>query len=240
MNTSPENLSISGILPRFLLPSPRTLMDATSLLQTISIYAIPTIFAITAHEAAHGYAAKLLGDRTAERQGRLTLNPVPHIDPIGTIAVPAVLLMLGGPLFGWAKPVPIDPSKMRYPRKSPMWVALAGPASNFVMALLWALVALGARHMSAQAEAVNFLGAVGLAGIKINMMLMIFNLFPLPPLDGGHVVDRFLTGKPKEVWAKITPYGFFILIALSFTTLLHTMWFAPLMKFFSWIPAIAH
>lgn len=213
-------------------------MFGDSPLNIFAAYALPTLFAITVHEAAHGYVAKLMGDNTAERAGRLTINPRPHIDPIGTIAVPAACLLLGGILFGWAKPVPIDPSRMRYPRKSPFWVALAGPGSNFLMAILWALVALAANRGLAGDWAGAPLAAMGIAGIQINLMLMILNLLPLPPLDGGRMVERFLKGKAKRVWEQIEAYGLFIVLGLAFTGLLALIWMKPWMSVFSWMHGI--
>lgn len=215
-------------------------MDALTLLQKIAINAIPVLFAITVHEAAHGYVAMLLGDKTAYRLGRVTLNPVPHIDMIGTLLVPALAMLLGGFLFGWAKPVPIDPSKMRYPRKSFMWVALAGPASNMAMAVLWALVALAGRQGLGGEMISPGMLAMGMAGIQINMALMIFNLLPIPPLDGSRVVARFLKGKALAAWSRFEQYGLFVVMGIMLLLPgVITLWFAPWLSVFSWIPAIA-
>ncbi len=215
-------------------------MIDSELFHSIATYALPTLFAITAHEAAHGYAAKLMGDNTAYRQGRVTLNPGPHIDPIGTIVVPALCLLFGGLLFGWAKPVPINPSNMRYPRKSPFWVALAGPASNFAMALGWALLAWVGYQGWAGELGSDPLVAMGFAGIQINLMLMILNLLPLPPLDGARMVERFLRGGARDFWAKIEPYGFFILLGLALTGLLSMLWMQPWFSAFSWMQKIPY
>lgn len=206
------------------------------------IFLLPTLFAITVHEASHAYAAKWLGDKTAFRQGRCTINPLPHIDPIGTILVPSIALLLGGILFGWAKPVPVEAANLRYPKKSMFWVALAGPASNFFMALSWALCAIVFLSIPIKIETFidpsghSFLFQMAMAGIKVNIALMILNLFPLPPLDGAKMVERFLKGQAKHFYNKIEPYGMFILIFLMFTGILHLIWFAPLSKLFSWIP----
>jgi Zn-dependent protease len=215
-------------------------MDLNTLIQKIAINAIPVLFAITVHEAAHGYVAMLLGDKTAYRLGRVTLNPLPHIDMIGTVVVPALAMLLGGFLFGWAKPVPIDPSKMRYPKKSFMWVALAGPASNMVMAIMWALVALGGRNQMGGDLISPGMLAMGVAGIQINMALMIFNLLPIPPLDGSRVVARFLKGKALDAWTRFEQYGMFVVMGIMLLVpSLLMLWFAPWQRVFSWIPGIA-
>lgn len=215
-------------------------MDIMTLIQKIAINAIPVLFAITVHEAAHAYVAMLLGDKTAYRLGRVTLNPIPHIDMIGTVLVPMLAMLLGGFLFGWAKPVPIDPSKMRYPRKSFMWVALAGPASNMVMAIIWALVALAGRNGLGGDMVSPGMLAMGIAGIQINMALMIFNLLPIPPLDGSRVVARFLKGKALDAWTRFEQYGMFVVMGIMLLVpSVLMMWFAPWQRVFSWIPAIA-
>lgn len=215
-------------------------MDVSTLIQKAAIYAIPTLFAITAHEAAHGYVAKLLGDKTAYRAGRVTLNPIPHIDPIGTILVPLIALAVGGILFGWAKPVPVNTGNLRYPRKSFVWVALAGPASNMSMAIFWALVALAGNMGFGGASVSPGMTAMGMAGISVNMMLMIFNLLPLPPLDGSRVVARFLKGKALMAWERLEQYGIFILLGIMLLApFLMPFWFGPWMSIFSWIPAIS-
>ena len=158
-------------------------------LPTIFTYAIPIIFAITVHEAAHGYAAKYFGDLTAQYLGRITLNPLKHIDPIGTIILPA-LLAPSGFIFGWAKPVPVNFSNLRNPKKNMMWVALAGLFSNLVLASFW--VFLYARVRIFPDSAINFLSEMALVGIQINLVLMILNMLPIPPLDGGKVAVSLL------------------------------------------------
>ncbi len=190
--------------------------------QLISILVIPVLFAIIVHEVAHGWAAKQLGDPTAERLGRLTLNPIKHIDPIGTLLVPAALVLLRtGFIFGWAKPVPITWQNLRRPKRDMALVAAAGPAANLLMAVLWGLVVkistllpLSAMHVS---EPMKFMG---LAGILANVLLMVFNLLPLPPLDGGRVAVGLLPGPWAWRLSQIEPYGFFILIALMYTGIL--------------------
>lgn len=189
-----------------------------SIAQKIAVYAIPILFAITVHEAAHGYAAKYFGDLTAEKLGRITLNPFKHIDPFGTILLPALTVMLGGVLFGWAKPVPVNFANLRHPKQDMLWVAAAGPASNFVMAIFWALVLNYAN--SAPTTAVNFLAHMSLAGISINLVLMVLNLLPMPPLDGGRIAVSLLPTPYAIKLASVEQYGFIILIALMFTGVL--------------------
>ncbi|MGB4813065.1 MAG: site-2 protease family protein [Methylophilaceae bacterium] len=189
-----------------------------SLIQKIIIYATPIILAITVHEAAHGYAARHFGDFTAEKAGRITLNPFKHIDLFGTILLPAMTIFLGGVLFGWAKPVPVNFEALRNPKKDMLWVAAAGPASNFVMAIIWVLVlklSLGA------SEAVAIpLAAMAQAGISINIVLMVLNLLPLPPLDGGRIAVSLLPHDLAQRFAQVERFGFVILIALLFTGVL--------------------
>jgi len=188
-------------------------------IQTLAIYALPVIFAITLHEAAHGYVARYFGDNTAWQLGRVSLNPVRHIDPVGTVIVPLAMLMLGRllgggiPLFGWAKPVPVNFGALRHPKADMLWVALAGPAANLIMALAWAVLfklALVAPH--------NFfsypLGLMSDAGIQINIWIMALNLLPIPPLDGGRIVTSLLPMKLAIRFASIERYGFIILLAL--------------------------
>lgn len=188
-----------------------------SLVQKIIIWAIPVLFAITVHEVAHGWVALKFGDRTAQMMGRLTLNPLKHVDPVGTILVPGVLLLLGGFVFGWAKPVPVSFQNLRRPKSDMAWVALAGPTANFIMAIIWALVAkLGlmmAQSGTAIGEPMMFMGV---AGVLINAMLMMLNLLPLPPLDGGRVLVSWLPGPMSWQVSRLEPYGFVILLALLF------------------------
>ncbi len=192
-------------------------MDLT-IIQKIAIYALPVIFAITVHEAAHGYAAKHFGDMTAFQAGRITLNPIKHIDLFGTIILPAMTVMLGGILFGWAKPVPVDFRRLRQPKKDMLWVAAAGPASNFVMAIFWALVLKFSVH--APEAFVLPMGLMAKAGVSINIVLMVLNLLPLPPLDGGRIAVSLLPMQLARPFAQIERYGFIILIILLFSCVL--------------------
>ncbi|CEN55664.1 site-2 protease family protein [Candidatus Methylopumilus turicensis] len=192
-------------------------MDLTYV-QKIAIYALPVIFAITVHEAAHGFAARFFGDMTADRAGRITLNPLKHIDPIGTILLPALTLLVGGILFGWAKPVPVDFSRLRNPKRDMLWVAAAGPASNFVMALFWALmIKLSVTAPNVYSEPMALMGQ---AGVMINVVLMVLNLLPLPPLDGGRIAVSLLPNQLAYQYAQIERYGFIILIVLLATGVL--------------------
>ena len=193
-----------------------------SIIQNIAIYALPVIFAITLHEAAHGYVAKYFGDLTAYTQGRVSLNPVRHIDPIGTILLPLLTLLLGGILFGWAKPVPVNFSALRRPKQDMLWVALAGPGANLFMALVWAfIIKLGlALPESDFAKPMILMGE---AGIKINVILMVLNLLPLPPLDGGRIAASLLPHRMSYAFSKIEPYGFMILLLLLITGVLGTI-----------------
>ncbi len=189
-----------------------------SLIQKIVIYALPILFAITVHEAAHGYAAKYFGDMTAYNAGRISLNPIRHIDLFGTILLPALTIALGGILFGWAKPVPVDFSKLRNPKKDMLWVAAAGPASNFVMAIFWVFVIKFA--ISAPESIAYPLVLMGKAGISINIVLMVLNLLPLPPLDGGRIAVSLLPTPYAIKFSQIERYGFIILIFLMFSGVL--------------------
>jgi len=192
-------------------------MDLT-VIQKIVIYTLPVIFAITVHEAAHGYAAKHFGDMTAFNAGRITLNPLKHIDLFGTIILPALTVMLGGILFGWAKPVPVDFRRLRNPKKDMLWVAAAGPASNFVMAVFWALVMKFS--VNAPEAFVLPMALMAKAGVTINIVLMVLNLLPLPPLDGGRIAVSLLPMKLARPFAQIERYGFIILIILLFSGIL--------------------
>ena len=208
-------------------------------LMTLATYGLPTLFAITVHEAAHAYVAWKLGDRTAKALGRVSLNPKTHIDPLGTVALPLIGLLLAGAPFGWAKPVPVDQSRLRYGAKSMVWVALAGPFSNFLMAIFWALFRLGATRAGDGAIAQGF-AAMGAAGVQINMILMIFNLLPLPPLDGSRVVARFLKGQAKRFWSQLEQYGMIIVMAIMFIVpSVFALWMTPWMSVFGFIPRLA-
>jgi len=196
-------------------------MDEMNLVQRIVVWIIPVLFAITVHEVAHGWVAKKLGDPTAMMLGRLTLNPLKHIDPIGTIVVPAAMLLLTGFVFGWAKPVPVTWGNLRNPKRDMALVAAAGPGANLLMAIFWALVIkLGLVLTASVPAAAPFLIASGVAGIFINAILMILNLLPLPPLDGGRVVSGLLPGRLAAKYDRIEPYGFLILVVLLVTPVL--------------------
>ncbi len=214
----------------------------TQLAKTVAIYAIPVLFAITLHEAAHGYVARHFGDMTAHAQGRISLNPVRHVDLVGTVIVPLVILLLtaGKFLFGWAKPVPVNYSALRRPRQHMAWVAAAGPAANLAMAVLWAMLLRAGISMSNRAEAwtevAQVYGAGGLvdaamrhgngaaeyfigvaaAGILVNLLLMLLNLLPIPPLDGGRVVTSLLPRRAAWRFAKLEPWGVPLLLLLVF------------------------
>ncbi|MBL4648024.1 MAG: site-2 protease family protein [Gammaproteobacteria bacterium] len=191
-------------------------MISLTLFQKIIIWAIPILFAITVHEVAHGWVANKLGDATAKMMGRLTLNPIKHIDPIGTILVPGILLVIGGFMFGWAKPVPITWQNLRNPKRDMALVALAGPLSNLVMALAWATILKLCLVITADAPPHSFFLFIAMcyAGIVINLMLMVLNLLPVPPLDGSRVVATFLTGRAAYFYHRIEPFGLFILLGL--------------------------
>ncbi|MCB1985196.1 MAG: site-2 protease family protein [Burkholderiales bacterium] len=190
-----------------------------SIVQGITIYAIPVILAITLHEAAHGYVARYFGDFTAFNQGRVSLNPTKHIDPVGTILVPATLFIVSkitmgaGFLFGWAKPVPVNFANLRHPKQDMLWVAVAGPGANLVMAFFWALVMKIAIVLPVS-DLTGPMLLMGRAGIEINLILMVLNLLPLPPLDGGRMAVSLLPHGIAYHFARIEPYGFMILLVL--------------------------
>jgi Zn-dependent protease len=196
-----------------------------NLVQTIAIYALPVIFAITLHEAAHGYVARHFGDSSAWMLGRVSLNPLRHIDMTGTILVPLAILVVsklfggGGILFGWAKPVPVNFSALRNPKRDMLWVAVAGPAANLVMALGWALVLKLSLLMPPNAFALP-LSLMGEAGVSVNIVLMVLNLLPILPLDGGRVAVSLLPDKLAYRYSRLEPYGFPILLLLIFTNVL--------------------
>ena len=190
-------------------------MDA-SILQKITVYAIPLIFAITLHEAAHAYAARYFGDSTAYMLGRMTLNPIKHIDPVWTILVPIVTLLVSPFVFGAAKPVPVNFGALRNPKRDMIWVAAAGPLANLAMMIAWAIVAKIAITLGATGP-LYFLASVAEAGIFVNALLMVFNLFPLLPLDGGRILTGLLPNKLAYAFSRTEPYGMFILIALIVT-----------------------
>ncbi|MGH8691736.1 MAG: site-2 protease family protein [Burkholderiales bacterium] len=213
-------------------------MDVNHLVQTIAIYALPVLFAITLHEAAHGYVARHFGDMTAHAQGRISLNPVRHIDLVGTVLVPIIILMFSKYLFGWAKPVPVNYSALRKPRQHMAWVAAAGPAANLAMAVIWMLLLRAGIALSNRSEAwtevaslhgtaglvdvvmrhgtgaAEYLIGVSAAGVLVNLVLMLLNLLPIPPLDGGRIVTSLLPRRAAWGFAKIEPFGVPLLLLL--------------------------
>lgn len=205
-------------------------MQELSLAQRVAVLVLPVLFAIIVHEVAHGWVASRLGDPTARMLGRLTLNPLKHIDPVGTILVPGLLLLLGGFIFGWAKPVPITVRNLRQPKRDMMFVALAGPGANLLMALGWgALIHLAIAVASNWPSAALYLALTGAAGVLVNLVLMVLNLLPLPPLDGGRVLMGLLPGPLSWRLGQIEPYGFLILVALMATGWLWKIMLPPLL-----------
>lgn len=203
-------------------------MDIANLIQTVAIYALPVLFAITVHEAAHGYAALYFGDKTAAMLGRITLNPAKHIDPVGTILMPLLLYFAtnGAFLFGYAKPVPVRFGNLRNPKGDMVWVALAGPGANFAMALLWGvlfylLVGVGIDE--------RFFLSMCKAGISVNLVMFAFNLFPLPPLDGGRILVGLLPYRQAELVSRIEPWGFFVVMGLIIMGVVDKVWMRPVM-----------
>jgi len=203
-------------------------VDISNLIQTVLIYALPVLFAITVHEAAHGYAARHFGDNTAAMMGRITLNPIKHIDPIGTILMPLLLYFAtsGAFLFGYAKPVPVRFDQLRNPKRDMIWVALAGPASNFVQALLWGVLLV---VLVGSGVGERFFIEMCRAGILVNLVMWAFNLFPLPPLDGGRILVGLLPWRQAQWVARIEPWGFFIVMGLVIAGVVGSLWLRPLM-----------
>ncbi len=203
-------------------------MDIPNLVQTVLIYALPVLFAITVHEAAHGYVARALGDNTAHAAGRVTLNPFSHIDPMGTILMPLLLYFAtsGAFLFGYAKPVPVNFAALRHPKRDMVWVALAGPASNFIQAILWAVAFTVLAGSDVQER---FFIEMCKAGVLVNLVMWAFNLFPLPPLDGGRVLVGLLPWRAAQAVSRIEPWGFFIVLGLVVLGVVGTYWLRPLM-----------
>ena len=204
-------------------------MDIANVIQTIAIYALPVLFAITIHEAAHGYVARYFGDDTAWGLGRVTLNPIKHIDPLGTIAMPLMLYLAtsGAFLFGYAKPVPVQFGRLRNPKRDMIWVALAGPVSNLLQALLWGIL-LYALQGAGVTE--PFFVKMCQAGLLVNVVMFVFNLFPLPPLDGGRVLVGLLPFKQAVLVSRVEPWGFFVVMGLVLTGVISTIWMKPLMS----------
>ena len=204
-------------------------MDIAQTLQTILIYALPVLFSITIHEAAHGYAARHFGDHTASMLGRITLNPLKHIDPVGTILVPALLYFStsGAFLFGYAKPVPVNFNNLRNPKRDMIWVELAGPGANLVQAVAWTLWMYLMYAMGLQEP---FFLEMAQAGVLVNLVMFAFNLFPLPPLDGGRILVGLLPWKQAQAVARVEPYGFFIVMGLVLLGVVGSYWLRPLMS----------
>ena len=202
-------------------------MDSTNIIQNILIYALPVLLAITVHEAAHGYAARHYGDNTAYALGRITLNPLKHIDPIGTILMPLVLIFSGSPfLFGYAKPVPVQFGNLNNPKRDMVWVALAGPAVNLLQAFAWAVLIY---LLSGMGSDERFFLEMAQAGVLVNLVMFAFNLFPLPPLDGGRIVVGLLPMRLAIGFSHIERYGFFIVMGLVLMGVINTLWMRPIM-----------
>jgi Zn-dependent protease len=203
-------------------------------LETIVLWAVPVIFAITLHEAAHGYVARRFGDRTAELLGRITLNPLRHIDPIGTVLVPAMLYLTAGPqfVFGWAKPVPVNFGNLRHPKRDMLWVAAAGPLANFAMAFLWTLaLRLAFGESGAMSQGLALMARIG---ISVNLVLMALNLLPIPPLDGGRIAVSLLPGRVSAWYARMEPVGLLVIVVLMFTPMLGIL-IRPVRDFGAWL-----
>jgi Zn-dependent protease len=203
-------------------------MDLTQLIQTVALYALPVLFAITVHEAAHGYAARHFGDNTAWAMGRVTLNPIKHIDPMGTILMPLLLYFAtsGAFVFGYAKPVPVRFGNLRNPKRDMVWVALAGPGANLAQAWIWGallylLVGAGVTE--------PFFIEMCQAGTLVNLVMFAFNLFPLPPLDGGRILVGLLPYRAAVMVSRLEPWGFFIVMGLIYFHIVDRLWMRPLM-----------
>ena len=203
-------------------------MNFNELVQTISTHAVPVLLAITLHEAAHGYTARQLGDDTAWQMGRVTLNPFPHIDLVGTVIMPLMLFFAtsGQLLFGYAKPVPVDFSRLRHPKRDMVWVALAGPAVNLLQAFAWAVLIY---LLSGMGSDERFFLEMAQAGVLVNLVMFAFNLFPLPPLDGGRIVVGLLPMRLAIGFSHIERYGFFIVMGLVLMGVINTLWMGPIM-----------
>lgn len=192
-------------------------MNIDELIRNLAVYALPVLFALTMHDAAQAYVARWFGDNTAHAAGRTTFNPLAHIDPVGTILIPTVMYLVSGFVFGYAKPLPINYGQMRNPKRDMAWVALSGPGANFIMALLWLVIAIFLQYFSVQEE---FPHLVARAGVQTNLWLMAFNLLPLPTMDGGRVLFSILPHKAAYQFARLEPYSFIILLALIFLHLI--------------------
>lgn len=203
-------------------------MDIAHLIQTVAIYALPVLFAITVHEAAHGYAARYFGDNTAYALGRITLNPMRHIDPMGTIVMPLLLYFAtsGAFLFGYAKPVPVRFDRLRNPKRDMVWVALAGPGANLVMAWLWGMLLYLLQGIGVTEP---FFLKMCQGGLLVNVVMFAFNLFPLPPLDGGRILVGLLPYRQAVLVSRLEPWGFFIVMGLVIAGILSTLWMQPVM-----------
>ena len=203
-------------------------MDTSNIIQNILIYALPVLLAITVHEAAHGYAARHFGDNTAYLLGRITLNPLKHIDPIGTVLMPLLLIFAGSPfLFGYAKPVPVQFGRLRNPKRDMVWVALAGPMSNLVMALIWGVLLYLMKGLDVDE---TFFIKMAQGGVLVNAVMFAFNLFPLPPLDGGRILVGLLPHQYAAMVSRIEPWGFFIVMGLVVTGVISIIWMQPMMN----------
>ena len=198
-------------------------------IQSIILSIIPLLLAITLHEAAHGWAAKHFGDATAFMLGRITLNPLKHIDPIGTIIMPIALWVLsnGSFTFGYAKPVPVNFNNLNNPKRDMVWVAFAGPGVNLIQAFIWGLIAILAAGIGLEGSIGQFVYGMCQAGVWINVLLFVFNLLPLPPLDGGRIAVGLLPQQQSNLLARVEPYGFYIVLALLVTNIIYPLWLKP-------------
>ena len=206
-------------------------MHLAQILYTIAVWAIPVLFAITLHEAAHGWVASKLGDPTARQLGRITMNPLKHIDPVGTVVVPLILVIVSGFVIGWAKPVPVDMRHFKQPFVDMALVAVAGPASNFIMASGWALLITLSTNLLGDTTLAGFLVQMAKAGITINLILMVLNLFPIPPLDGGRVVAGIMPPQMAAAFSRLEPYGMWIVLALLFSGILGKLLWPIVLRF---------
>ncbi len=206
------------------------MLDNLTLIQRIVVWIMPVVLAITVHEVAHGWVAKQFGDKTAFMMGRLTLNPIKHVDPIGTLLLPSLLLLTGtGFIFGWAKPVPVDPRNFKNPRRDMAIVALAGPLSNLIMAFLWALVARIGVTLNIEAVSLPLI-YTGVAGISINLVLALLNMIPIPPLDGSRILSGILPHQLAWQYNKLERFGFIIILVLLYTNLLSVILAYPMFE----------